>query len=81
VLQCGHLIGPHHSTLLSKFMHELKCDLCSARLFSFSLWAVSVLLEEHMKERHPAYRAPKYGEALQLSKADEEFLTSMRIGW
>lgn len=55
-------------------MHELKCDLCSARLIAFSPWAVSVLLEEHMADRHPANKPPKHGEDLRLTNKDRTLL-------
>jgi hypothetical protein len=62
-------------------MHELKCDLCSAKVYAFSPRAVAELLEEHMEERHSFAKRSKPSEDLQLTKADEEFLTSIRIGW
>jgi hypothetical protein len=69
-------------------MHELKCTLCSAKVYAFSSLAVAELMEEHLEEKHGYYQRKepestpaKSREDLQLSKADEEFLTSMRIGW
>ena len=81
MLQCGHFIGPHLSTLLSKFMHERKCDLCNTTVYGFSDRAAAELLEEHMEDRHSLSKPAKSSEDLQLTTADEDFLTSMRIGW
>jgi hypothetical protein len=39
------------------------------------------LLEEHMEDRHPLSKPARGSEDLRLTTADEEFLTSMRIGW
>jgi hypothetical protein len=51
------------------------------RVFGFSPRSAAELLEEHMEERHPWTQQRKPSEDLQLSKDDEEFLTSIRIGW
>jgi hypothetical protein len=63
-------------------MHELKCDLCSAKVYAFSPRAAAELLEEHMEGRHSRTLPPIAGEDhLRLTEFDAQFLTSMRIGW
>jgi hypothetical protein len=64
---------------LQNFTYELKCSLCRTKVFSFSPWAVSVLLEEHMEDRHPANKPPKHGEDLRLTLDDANFLKSAGI--
>jgi hypothetical protein len=60
-------------------MLELKCDLCSAKVYAFSPRAAAELLEEHMEDRHPANKPPKHGEDLRLTFDDSNFLRSAGI--